>query len=261
MVLMTGKNKENQVYQAERNMHARSVILPLIREEQTFSACAAIVRGELATGAPWAGQLHPEEKAAYDAFPSTRRKESFLLGRLSARQAVLGLTGIDTPHAIWIDTGVFQFPVVRGAGLRNIQVSISHCDNIGFSVAFPEAHPLGVDVEKVGGETEEAVLSQLTGKEKMLLRSCGQDHTAGYTAVFSMKEALSKILRTGMMLDFQFLEVEEAKVLKGALACTFTHFGQYKAFARFQKPHVFSMALPRRTAVHPAPLWRLLEEG
>lgn len=242
-------------------MHAKSVKLPLIREEQTFYACAAIVRGEWATGAPLAGQLHPEEKAIYDAFPSRRRKESFLLGRLSARQAIAGLTGIGNPHAIWIDTGVFQFPVVRSAGLQNIQVSISHCDDIGFSVAFPEAHPLGVDVEKIGGETEEAVLSQLTGKEKMLLRACGQDHIAGYTAVFSMKEALSKILRTGMMLDFKFLEVDEIKVLKDAMACTFTHFGQYKAFARFKKTYVFSMALPRRTGVRLAPLWQLLEEG
>ena len=120
---------------------------------------------------------------------------------------------------------------------------------------------MGVDVEKAGGDMEEAVLSQLTGKEKMLLRACGQDHIVGYTAVFSMKEALSKILRTGMMLDFKFLEVEEINVLKDALACTFTHFGQYKAVARFKEPYIFSMALPQRTAVHPAPLWRLLEEG
>ena len=76
-----------------------------------------------------------------------------------------------------------------------------------------------------------------------------------------MKEALSKILRTGMMLDVKFLAVEEIKVLKDAPACTFTHFGQYKAVARFKKPYVFSMALPRRTAVHLTPLWRLLEEG
>lgn len=240
-------------------MHAKSVKLPLIREGQTFYACAVMARGEWAMGAPPAGQLHPEEKAIYDAFPSRRRKESFLLGRLSARQAVLGLTGISNSHALWIDSGVFQFPVVRGAGLQNIQVSISHCDAIGFSVAFPEAHPLGVDVEKIGGETADAVLSQLTGKEQMLMRACGQDHVAGYTAVFSMKEALSKILRTGMMLDFKFLEVEEIKVLKDALTCTFTHFGQYKAFACFKEPHVFSMALPRRTAMHLTPLWRLLE--
>ena len=130
-------------------MHARSVKLPLIREEQTFYACAAIIRGEWAPGALLADQLHPEEKAAYDAFPSRRRKESFLLGRLSARQAILGLAGIDNPHAVWIDTGVFQFPVVRGAAAADGGASGAFVAVAGGGVSLRPVIPLFLNNPRV----------------------------------------------------------------------------------------------------------------
>lgn len=258
--MMSDTRQYNSEREGKKNaMRITTTKLSLVREKQAFHACAAIARGESPTCATFIEQLHSEEKAIYHTFPSNSRKKSFLLGRISAREAIIGLTEITTPQSIWIDTGVFQFPVVKCIGLQNIQVSISHCDDIGFCVAFPEAHPLGVDVESISDEMEMAVRSQLTGGEQKLLGERGQDHIAGYTALFSMKEALSKILRTGMMLNFKFLEVDSIKVQDNTLACTFSHFSQYKACAYFQKPYVFSIALPRQTTICLTPLWKLLE--
>tara|TARA_Y100000385_G_C13104176_1_gene646460 strand:+ start:1821 stop:2561 length:741 start_codon:yes stop_codon:yes gene_type:complete len=239
-------------------MNSFALKILLNREKQEFQACIACIQGELKEGILYLEKLHPNEKAIYKTYQDDRRKESYLLGRLTAKQAILELRNISSSKLIWIDTGVFQFPVVKGANLQNIQVSISHCDTIGFSVAYPEAHPMGIDVEKINSDRTTEVLSQLTNHEKLLLNN--NANTSGYTAIFSIKEALSKVIRTGMMLDFKFFEVEAIKREQQILECTFTHFGQYKAFAFINRGFVFSVVLPKRTTVQLDKLWQMIDD-
>ena len=61
-----------------------------------------------------------------------------------------------------------------------------------------------------------------------------------------------------MMLDFKFLEVKEMNFENQVLACTFTHFGQYKAEALLTPEHVFSIALPGRTRTALDKVWQIL---
>lgn len=240
-------------------MISRLTKLDLIRTQQQFCAYVAILQGELSELTLSINTLHPNEKAIYQAYQHNRRKESYLLGRLSAKEAILPLTNISSPKSIWIDTGVFQFPVVKCPNMSNIQVSISHCDNIGFSIAYPEAHPMGIDIEKIQEDRKETVLSQLTKNEQSLLAQKYKNTIPYYTALFSLKEALSKVIRTGMMLDFKFLEVDNITINKQVLDCTFTHFGQYKGVAYSNGAYVFSIVLPKRTKVDFSQLWKGLE--
>ena len=240
-------------------MKSISTKLPLIRANGQYEAALALAQGDLNTGKSQLDKLHPQELAIYQNYQYNRRKESYLLGRLSAKQAIQELSGINNPSSIWIDTGVFQFPIVKGEHLQNMQVSISHCDTIGCSIAYREAHPMGIDVEKISVDKTEVVLSQLTQSEKLLLTTNANIY--GYTALFSIKEALSKILKTGMMLEFKFLEVKEIKETKDTIECTFSNFGQYKAFAFIQKKYVFAVALPKRTTMPLDPIIRLLKDG
>ena len=230
--------------------------LPLIREKRKFYACFSLMQGKLEQIKLHVEKLHPEEKVIYQNYQYNGRKESYLLGRLSAKQAVLGLTGLSNPKSIWIDAGVFLFPIAKGANLQNIQVSISHCDKIGFSIAYQEAHPMGVDVERINLDKKELISSQLTPKEKLLLTT--RANISDITAIFSIKEALSKVLKTGLMLDFKFLEVKEIKKKSNYIACTFTNFGQYRAVAFFQKEYVFAIVLPKRTRMDIGPIMELL---
>lgn len=234
--------------------------LELIRDKQQFQAYVALLNGELAALSLNLEDLHPNEKAVYQQYQYNRRKESYLLGRLSAKEAILPLTNISSPKSIWIDTGVFQFPIVKCPNNSNIQVSISHCDTIGFSVAYPEAHPMGIDVEKIHADRTTTLLSQLTQKEQLLLTKKNNSTIANYTALFSIKEALSKVIRTGMMLDFKFLEVDAVNINQQVIACTFTHFGQYKAYAYLSEEYVFSIVLPKRTQVNLEQLWKMIAQ-
>lgn len=64
--------------------------------------------------------------------------------------------------------------------MQNIQVSISHCDAIGFSTAFPEAHPMGIDVEKISPDRTDVILSQITPTEQSLLKNNRLDNMVIY---------------------------------------------------------------------------------
>ena len=241
-------------------MKPRVTRIELIRDKQDFSANVSFIQGALPDLLLYLDKLHSEEEAVYNSYQHKRRKESYLLGRLSAKEAVLSLTNINQPKSIWIDTGVFQFPIVKCPSLSNVQVSISHCDTIGFSIAYPEAHPMGIDVERIQTDRMALILSQLTDNEKLLLTQQNKNNITSCTALFSIKEALSKIIRTGMMLDFKFLEVDTFSQNKKVVECTFTHFGQYRAFAYSIGNYVFSLVLPKRTSVNLIQVWKMLEE-
>ena len=226
-------------------------LLPLIREKKQYQACLALwnVEGKSISSQDlnW---LHPKEKDIYDNYSSELRRHSYLLGRLSSKLAVSQLCQTPNPKDFWIDMGIFNFPVVRAIEFQNIQVSISHSGSIGFSIAFPEAHPMGVDVERVDAKNQEAVLSQLTAKEIKQFSKLEWENDVTYTALFSIKEALSKILRTGMMLDFKFLEIDDCRKEAGdSYECSYKNFPQYKAYAFRQSQYIFSFALPRNTKI------------
>lgn len=230
----------------------------LKREDSSFEGALAIIKEDRKETRTLLRQLHPEEKTNYESFPDEERRASYLLGRVAAKRAVQRLVRAVDPTSICIGSGVFQFPVVKGVGLSNVQASISHCEGLGFCAAFPEAHPLGVDVEIISRANADIVSSQLSLSEKQLIRRKMGD--LDHTVAFSMKEALSKILRTGMMLDFQLLEIDTIAKEEDHICCTFRHFSQYKAYSFCQGSHVFSLALPGRTSVELDKVWAIIRQ-
>lgn len=240
-------------------MIEKSISLLLERENQTFQASISYLQGNLAALTKQLTYLHLKEKQVFQNYKYNRRKISYLLGRLSAKKSIQQLTNYNQLQNIWIDSGVFQFPIIKCPAIQNIQVSISHCDEIGISIAFPEAHPMGIDVEKIDIDRLDVVLSQMTNEEKKQLAKISKNHIGDYTCLFSAKEALSKVLKTGMMLDFKYLEVNEVLVKKQITEYTFSHFGQYKAYSRIVKNYAIAIVLPKRTTTNLTAVWKILD--
>ena len=231
----------------------------LIRESLQFEASLAFVRGALPDLEKHLEMLHPKEQEIYQEYKYDRRKASYLLGRFSCKVAILKLLDINQANAIWIDSGVFHFPIVRCPAAPNIQVSISHCDDVGLGLAFPEAHPMGIDFEKIDAGRTELIQGQLTGREKELLAQISESNASGFFCLFSIKEALAKVLKTGMMLDFKFLEVDKIEVNHLIWETTFSNFSQYKAFTFMVNGYVLSIVLPKRTTIPSNQLYQLID--
>jgi 4'-phosphopantetheinyl transferase len=109
------------------------------RNGLVFNASYCILEEQLCSLTDKVSLLHPLEIQYFNELQHSARKISYLLGRFTAKNAINILqTDQDNLCDFYIQPGVFQFPVVKNIANSNIQVSISHCDNLGISLAFYE---------------------------------------------------------------------------------------------------------------------------
>lgn len=232
--------------------HTGQILLK--RREGDFRAAFCLIRGDLPFLEHHLPVLHSTEKAHYESLKFERRKQSYLLGRIAAKTAVSALLEISNPASFSIGFGIFHFPVVKGLN-ENTQVSISHCDDIGIALAFPEEHPLGLDIEKINDQRLEAIKSQLADEEKLLLEGYALPPITGFTLAWTIKEALSKVLRTGLTADFKILEISSIKGSAQEYTSTFRYYDQYKALSWHSDDYACSVILPRKTSTDLAPFF------
>ena len=193
--------------------------------------------------------LHPQELAYYHSLRFPRRKDAYLLGRLAAKNAVAAYTQSDDLNSIWIDFGVFGFPVVKFDKESNIQVSISHCENLGVAIAFPETHPMAIDLELIQEKNRRILAGEFTEQEKQLLATLALPESTSYTLLWTVKEGFSKVLRTGLTMNFHFFEVKSMVQKTSIIESHFSNSIQYKALSYYFGEYVFSLVLPAKTEV------------
>jgi 4'-phosphopantetheinyl transferase len=201
----------------------------LIRSEKKFKAtlcyCYFSGNADYKTVIPY---LHPYENNYFSKLKFEKRAKSYLVGRYTAKEAIAFLTGEGNLANILIESGVFTQPVVASNG-KNTQVSISHCDDFGAALAFPEAHPMGIDLEIISSKQREALEGQVTEWEKQQIISLPFAYDAGLTLLWTAKEALSKVMKTGLMTPFHVFSISSMERSKHFIMCYFENFPQYKA--------------------------------
>lgn len=193
--------------------------------------------------------LHPDELRYLKSLKVPRAQYSYLLGRYAAKTAV----GAYTNNAVFTDVriypGVFNQPILQLQNIGNIQLSIAHADEMGMAIVFPEAHPMGVDVEIISQEKSETINLVITENERSRLPLLSADTNIGLTILWTIKEALSKIMRTGLMTPFQLYEIAGVQYKDGIAIGDFTNFPQYKSLSWISGHHAWSIVLPKNSNV------------
>ena len=234
-------------------------IIKMDRGDKEYNASISLVKKQSTTLPDSLQLFHKLEKKYYETLKYDRRKLNYILGRFSAKLAVNTMAKIPCMQSINISSGVFGFPIVKCMEAKNIQVSITHCGFIGMSIAFKESHPMGIDIERISFDKEKAILSQISKHELELLDPLDINDIAGYTALWCAKEALAKIIKTGMMLDFAFLEIDTITQNGTTYVATFQHFGQYKAMCHINGNYAISVVLPRKTQTNLEEVWQMFD--
>lgn len=230
------------------------------RDGKEFTASISLVKKEFISLSNVLEFLHDEELCYFNSLKYERRIWSYVLGRLSAKLAVQQLSKISFLNSIYIESGVFGYPVINSEEATNLQVSITHTEAFGMSLAFKETHPMGIDIEEIGEDKSRAISTQITINELNLLHSLAIDNRSSYTMLWCAKEALSKVLKTGMMLDFKFLEIDTITLSKTSYVFFFKNFGQYKALCHANKEYAISIVLPRKTEIVLDAIWKGFDE-
>ena len=191
--------------------------------------------------------LHPGELVYFNELEFDRRKRSYLIGRYAAKQAIANLVQKENLQNILIQQGIFNQPVVRCEMHQNIQVSITHCEEFGAAIAFPEAHPMGIDLQEINERRREVIESQVSEPEKEIIGKLSHPYDTILTLFWTAKEALSKVLKTGMMTPFTLFEMNVIEVRDDCFIGYFKNFAQYKTLSFVIDKHVCSIVYPKNT--------------
>jgi len=191
--------------------------------------------------------LHPGELLLAAAMPVQKRADDFLRGRFACKRAIAALhPGID-PTGVHIGMGVFRQPVLQAPNMLGLQVSISHSGAIGAALAFAEGHPMAIDVEQYGAERARVIESALTAHEVTLAAQMRLPRLQAYTQLWTMKEALSKVLKCGLTSPFHVLEVASVERVGAGHSAGFRHFTQYRAITCSLAENACTIVLPRES--------------
>ncbi len=238
--------------------------LELRRENEPIEASfAAAFQHELESiSSAISSFLGPWERAYLQTLQFPVRRNNYLLGRYAAKRALRSCLGLSNSSEVEIIKGVFEQPVVLCPGKISAEVSVAHSNGMAVAVACRAGHPIGVDLEFCQESNAEFLKSCLTMEEERLILHAGITTNNARYLVWTMKEALSKVLRCGLMTP---LDVFELSMLTqsgpGTWIGHFQKFGQYKTHSWMINRYFLSVVLPKRTeiAFSPAALQAHLE--
>ena len=184
-----------------------------------------------------------EELDRFNLFGSEKRKIHFLLGRFSAKQAlffqknkkVASESDILNFNKLNIENGILGQPILHD---EIFDVSISHSGILGGAIVFNKKFPMGLDLQEKNETRRRSLLSQITEKD------IDTESLETITAIWSLKEAISKILRCGLTVTQNFLELQEFFEKSGDFRCKFKNFTHYQGIAQFIDHTVLSIVTP-----------------
>lgn len=191
--------------------------------------------------------LHPKELEYFLTLKFERRIKSYLAGRYSAKRAISFFVKDENLDRILIEQGIFHQPIVVHPNKKNIQVSITHCDDLGAAIAFSEELAMGIDIERISDDRKNVLEAQFTVREKALIKFLPYSYEVGLTFLWTAKEALSKILKTGLTAPFHIFEINKIEIKNSAIISFFENFPQYCTVSFIFGRYVCSITYPKRT--------------
>ncbi|MDA9231087.1 4'-phosphopantetheinyl transferase superfamily protein [Rickettsiales bacterium] len=190
--------------------------------------------------------LSKQEKEEFKILTSDLRKSSYLLGRIITKYSLMNLLKTSNIHDISITWGVLGQPIIIYKDAPNLQVSISHNNTYVSSLIFNEECPMAIDIEKIDSIRAQSIKSQLTEFEISTFVKNDIDLIILWTA----KESLSKILKTGLMTDFSLYEICKLKNNNNYTEIYFKNFLQYKVLSYSFNDTICSILLPSETKLY-----------
>jgi 4'-phosphopantetheinyl transferase EntD len=213
----------------------RETPFALLREQ-----CRALSVIEIGAVAEFAGlALSPSEEVRFVKM-GTKRKASFLAGRLALKRVSRQLNGGDgvTPaseiHTIMPDGVRPRCPAPSGGD--EIYCSLSH--DARFAVAAAAAEPVGIDVEKVSDRILKVRHLFMTDEEMTLTENDTLGLAEASIRVWSIKEAVSKLKDKPLPESWHTVSVDEIGRHMSRLTVTGE---RYRAFHDAVDDHVFTL--------------------
>ncbi len=118
------------------------------------------------------------------------------------------------------------------------------------ALAFPRECPMAIDMETVDHDRAATVKSELQflPEEREWIKSAAVDERAAYVLLWTVREALGKVLRCGLTCPLELLAVDQVKpVADGLWESSYRNFSQFKCLSWMRADLVVSLTLPKMT--------------
>lgn len=227
-----------------------SIKKPVLKYEHT--SCELVIclcqLEEYDTEADYSFLLNTWEREYYSKLHYERKRKSYILGRYAAKTAVKTALNIESLTEIEIRNGIFDQPLIRCDKNEDLIVSISHSDNTGIAVVFPDSLSVGIDIEKINPDKYQLLENMMKGSE----RNCLGPESVNIktlTMLWAVKEALSKCIKTGLTLSMDFFETKNHLQADGYFKGEFVHFIQYQYLAVEINDHIAALVYPVKSVL------------
>lgn len=194
------------------------------------------------------------ERAYIDSLQYPLRRHSYLLGRFAAKEAVQEITSCENPLTTEIGRGIFGQPLVVCNPGTPVELSLAHSFGTAVAIACALGHPIAVDIECMRSRKVDFLHSSFTDAERVRLGQIRLGQNEAYYLGWTIKEALSKVIRCGLTVPFEVLEL--SKIQNGPSGCyesEFRKFTQYKACSWVIDRYALSIVLPKRSTLNFTP--------
>lgn len=213
-------------------------------------ACLSIIHAHENSCKSWLNCLSDEERLIYHGYRYDKRKNSYLLGRYCAKQAIAQLIGINSLSSFSICSGIFRQPIVRNVPLSGVMISLSHSENSAAAIAHLDSYPCGIDLEKIAPQHIESIYPMMTNKECELLSPLNLNKIEGLILLWCAKESLTKVLKTGLSLPFSILEIYSIEKKEAYYEVSYKNFPQYSSINFISQGMMLSMVKPKKTKMY-----------
>lgn len=225
------------------NQIARTTVLEAHRDDSEIKVVAAFLNKELSGDS----SLSETEKEYYNKLKSDHRKTGFVMGRVASKTAIAQFSEVPF-SSISITNGVIPYPCVHSPATINPEISLTHTSHFACAIASSPGHPIGIDIE-IFNNDKIAAYQRIMKKEE--IEFCEKEGHEFYTVFWTMKEALSKTLRTGFTTPFETLECCEFLLNQGFFISHFKNFSQYRGLSKIfqseKEVYAVSIVYPYKT--------------
>jgi 4'-phosphopantetheinyl transferase len=158
------------------------------------------------------GWLTGREQSRLQALTIPKRSKDWRLGRWTAKAAVRALEALEGRHLRFtdIEIGVLPSGAPRAyVGSSELNLSISHRDDLGLCVVSRSELPLGCDIEIVEPRVASFTAEYFTAEEQdCICRSRDPESVSKLVTLFwSAKESVLKALQLGLRCPLTYLSV------------------------------------------------------
>ena len=186
----------------------------------------------------------------YDGLNVHKRRDEFITGQYILKQIAAKYLHSDDLKSFDLYKGVFNQPFIRSSAYDVPTVSLSHSHDYALAVCGPQGHPMGIDIEKIDAAHFETIKSQLTEWELDEIDAHYDDMKSGAIQFWSMKEAVSKATRCGLMVPFHLFEVDKLEFQDdNNVECRFRNFRQYRCYSVLSQGYAYSLVMPFKSSI------------